>query len=177
MSPGPPRPMKHDGTWRLILETTVHTVLLPGTVIVVLPWLIVSSGLEVYVLPLGSLRVLGVMLIAIGLGLGTWCTWEFISSGKGTPNPLDPPKLVVARGAYRVVRNPMYVSVLAILLGEATILCSTALLLYAGGVFLLFHSFVVWYEEPTLGRMFGEAYERYRAQVPRWLPGRPRRAP
>jgi protein-S-isoprenylcysteine O-methyltransferase Ste14 len=73
-------------------------------------------------------------------------------------------------GPYRFVRNPMYVGVVAIVLGEALLLGAVALLWYAAVVWLAFHLFVLGYEEPTLGRSFGDEYKTYRENVPRWLP-------
>ena len=91
-------------------------------------------------------------------------------TGRGTPAPIDPPKELVARGLYRYVRNPMYVGVMSILVGEALIFASRTLVWYAVTVFIGFNLFVLLYEEPTLRHKFGAAYERYCAAVPRWLP-------
>lgn len=83
--------------------------------------------------------------------------------------PNDPPRKLVVQGLYSCVRNPMYVGVLAVLVGEAMFFASLALLQMAGIMFLLFHLFIVFYEEPALKRQFGESYRRYCAAVPRWL--------
>jgi protein-S-isoprenylcysteine O-methyltransferase Ste14 len=105
--------------------------------------------------------------------LGT-CIWEFARRGRGTLAPVDPPKTLVVQGLYRYVRNPMYVSVTTIVLGEALLTGSRALLAYWAVWFLAVNLFVIGYEEPTLHRRFGPAYERYRATVGRWVPRRPR---
>jgi protein-S-isoprenylcysteine O-methyltransferase Ste14 len=160
-----------SGVGRLIVETLAHTVLFPGTVIVGLPYLIVSSGPELHALGLGRLRWLGILPIVVGAAIGTWCTWDFVFSGQGTPNPLDPPKVLVARGPYRLVRNPMYVSVGFILAGEALFFGSLGLVVYATVVVVLFHFFVLSYEEPALRKLFGASYESYCRTVPRWIPG------
>ena len=154
----------------LIFKTLIHTILLPGTIIVVLPYLLLSSDLEILPFNLGALRFLGLLPIIFGLVVGSWCTSDFISYGRGTPNPLDPPKSLVARGPYRVVRNPMYVGVGSVLLGEVLLFGSTTLLVYAVVVLLGFHLFVTLYEEPTLKRRFGSSYEDYCRAVPRWIP-------
>jgi protein-S-isoprenylcysteine O-methyltransferase Ste14 len=73
-------------------------------------------------------------------------------------------------GLYRFVRNPQYVGVLLVVLGEALLAEAAILLAYTGFLAVGYHCFVRYYEEPTLGRLFGEAYTRYCAQVPRWLP-------
>lgn len=88
---------------------------------------------------------------------------------------MDPPKQLVASGPYRLVRNPMYIAVLTVLLGEAALFGAVELALFAGGFFLVVHAFVLLYEEPTLMRQFGAAYDEYCSRVRRWLPGRPKR--
>jgi protein-S-isoprenylcysteine O-methyltransferase Ste14 len=92
--------------------------------------------------------------------------WE----GIGTPAPVAPPERLVIGGVYRHVRNPMYVAVLATILGQALLLGRLVLLTYAAVLWLVFASFVRFYEEPTLRSRFGEDYEAYRRAVPAWLP-------
>src|SRR5918994_1908941 len=82
------------------------------------------------------------------------------------------PRLVVG-GVYRYVRNPMYVAVLAAIVGQALLLGRLGLLLYAAATWLLVAAFVHLYEEPSLTRRFGVDYEAYRRAVPAWWP-RPR---
>ena len=79
----------------------------------------------------------------------------------------------MARGLYRYSRNPMYVGVLSLVFAQALFFASPGTLLYAALLFLAFHAFVVLYEEPTLARSFGAAYQRYLASVPRWIPRLP----
>lgn len=119
---------------------------------------------------LGTARFLGVALGLPGILLYFRCAWGFAVVGSGTPAPIDPPKTLVVAGPYRYMRNPMYVGVLLILLGEALFFESAGLLLYTAFMFALFQLFIVLYEEPTLWRRFGDSYERYRSRVPRWLP-------
>ena len=92
-------------------------------------------------------------------------------TGKGTPNPLDPPKLLVRAGPYQIVRNPMYVSVWMILAGEALAFGSATLVLYLLAMAVVVHVVVVRYEEPALRRVFGSSYEEYCRRVPQWIPG------
>jgi protein-S-isoprenylcysteine O-methyltransferase Ste14 len=99
-----------------------------------------------------------------------WSFWNFLREGRGTPAPIDPPKELVAVGFYRYIRNPMYVAVLTLILGHFLWFEYLNLLLYAMFVFLAFHMFVIFYEEPTLRRNFGAAYEEYCRRVPRWFP-------
>jgi len=96
--------------------------------------------------------------------------WDFAANGRGTLAPVDPPRTLVVRGLYRYVRNPMYVGVMTILLGESLFFASTTLLRYAIGCFVAFHLFIMLYEEPTLRSKFGESYITYCSAVNRWLP-------
>jgi protein-S-isoprenylcysteine O-methyltransferase Ste14 len=107
-----------------------------------------------------------------GAALAVWCILSFAFLGRGTPAPFDPPRRLVLRGPYRYVRNPMYLGAALALAGAALFYRSGALLAYTGAFLLVMHAFVVWYEEPTLRRTFGESYEAYRRQVRRWLPSR-----
>lgn len=150
-----------------MLKTLIFTILVPGTVTILIPrWLLSADASQ----PTGTLRFIGLIPIATGAAIYLWCAWDFASKGRGTPAPIDPPKELVARGLYRFVRNPMYIGVLSILIGEAVLSASSALLGYAALVFLLFYLFVVLYEEPALKKKFGEAYTNYCAAVPRWTP-------
>ncbi len=151
-----------------ILKTLIFTLVVPPSVAVVVPlWL-----LE-FALPRpasGARGLLGALLIALGAAAYFWCAWDFAYYGLGTPAIVDPPKVLVARGLHRFVRNPMYLGVLAVVAGESAWFHSTRLLTYALCLALIFHFFVVLYEEPTLRKKFGEAYEDYRRTVPRWIP-------
>ena len=153
----------------VLLKTIIFTFFVPGTVTVVLPyWLLAASSTPP--MRLGILRYLGVIPIVIGVAIYLWCAWDFTFAGRGTPAPIDPPKELVVRGLYRYVRNPMYVGILSILLGEAFLFSSQRLFVYAAIVFGLFFLFVTLYEEPHLRKKFGEPYRRYCRNVPRWLP-------
>src|SRR5262249_43998672 len=146
------------------------TFLLPGTVTVGIPYWILSSR-EVAVISQGQpYRYLGIPLVMIG-GTGLlWCIWQFFSEGRGTLAPIDAPKHLVVRGLFRYVRNPMYVSVVTILIGEAIFFMSAAIIIEVGTFMVLVYLFVVFYEEPTLRRQFGKSYEKYSQQVGRWIP-------
>jgi protein-S-isoprenylcysteine O-methyltransferase Ste14 len=95
---------------------------------------------------------------------------QFVVRGHGTPAPVAPPTALVVTGQYRYVRNPMYVAVVSLVLGQAAWLGSPALLIYAAVLLVLFHIFVVSHEEPTLARRFGASFEEYRGHVRRWWP-------
>jgi protein-S-isoprenylcysteine O-methyltransferase Ste14 len=120
---------------------------------------------------LSIVRFTGLIPIALGALLYLWCAWDFTFTGKGTPAPFDPPKEMVARGLYKYVRNPMYVAALLVLIGETILFESALILIYAAIVFSVFHLWVIFYEEPTLRRKFGESYEEYCLKVSRWIPG------
>jgi protein-S-isoprenylcysteine O-methyltransferase Ste14 len=117
-----------------------------------------------------ALAVAGGLVAIAGLSLVGWCFYDFAARGRGTPAPWDPPKRLVTRGIYRRVRNPIYLGVLTILLGEAAFFGSIALLVWAAATALAFHLVVLLYEEPGLRNRFGSDYERYLSTVPRWLP-------
>jgi protein-S-isoprenylcysteine O-methyltransferase Ste14 len=152
-----------------LLKTLIFTIVVPGTVTVLVPrWILASE--EPNTLPLGAVRILGAHLLLVGAVVYLRCAWDFAVAGRGTPAPLDPPRELVARGLYRYVRNPMYVGILAILVGEALFFGSRRLLVYAAVAALFFNLFVLFYEEPALRRQFGKSYERYRKEVPRWIP-------
>jgi protein-S-isoprenylcysteine O-methyltransferase Ste14 len=144
---------------------------MPVAVDVVVPAVIVRSADER--IEFDVLFVLGASLIVSG----TWLLLDsvfvrFAHEGRGTLAPIDPPSFVVRGGAYRVVRNPMYVANVAIILGFGGVFGAWELAAWAAVVLVAFHLFVVLYEEPTLKRIFGDDYEGYRRDVGRWVPRR-----
>jgi protein-S-isoprenylcysteine O-methyltransferase Ste14 len=119
-----------------------------------------------------ALRILGAALILAGGGLVLETTARFALQGRGTPAPFAAPERFVVRGSYRVVRNPMYVGVLALIVGQALLLGREVLFVWACVAAILFQLFVVFHEEPELGRRFGSEYRDYRRRVGRWFPRR-----
>jgi protein-S-isoprenylcysteine O-methyltransferase Ste14 len=151
----------------LLVRNVVFTFVVPGTGAVLIPWWILRRHpAEAAIWP-------GVVPIALGAGLYVWCAWVFATVGRGTPGPWDAPRRLVAVGPYRWVRDPIYLAALAVILGEAWLFRSSALLVYGGEAAIVCHLFVVGYEEPTLRRRFGDSYETYRRSVNRWVPRRP----
>lgn len=114
-------------------------------------------------------RVLAMPLLLGGLGVALHCLGLFVRLGKGTPVPLDPPRVLVPSGLYRFSRNPMYVGYVAIALGYFLWSGELALLLYAALFAAAIHAWIVWIEEPGLRRRFGASYADYTRRVPRWL--------
>jgi protein-S-isoprenylcysteine O-methyltransferase Ste14 len=152
----------------LWLRALLFVLLLPGMLGYAIPiWLGSATGSSP-----GALHWLALLPLGVGTGVLLWCVRDFAVRGRGTLAPVDPPTRLVAAGLYRYVRNPMYVGVLTTLLGHALWFGSATLLVYAALLACGFHLFVVCYEEPSLERRFGDAYRRYCAEVPRWLPRR-----
>lgn len=152
------------------LKALLFLVLFPGTVIVYLPLWILSSRADIATVPIEGWGFIGLLFTIPGIAILLRCVWDFAHSGKGTPAPIDPPKELVVKGLYRYVRNPMYVGILMALIGESILFRSYAVLAYTGVVFLAFTAFVFFYEERVLKTKFGESYERYLKEVPRWIP-------
>ena len=114
-------------------------------------------------------RFLGLVPLFIGILVALWTVISFALVGKGTPAPFDPTKKLVI-GLFRYVRNPMYLGAVSVMVGEAVLLQSFGLFLLAVVMWMFFHTFVVYYEEPNLRKKFGEEYVEYMKAVPRWLP-------
>jgi protein-S-isoprenylcysteine O-methyltransferase Ste14 len=157
---------------RASLGTALFFVLAPGVVAGLGPWLL--TGWKVrepspHWLPL---RVLGVLLIASGAFVLVQSFVRFVFEGGGTPAPVAPTQQLVVGGYYGYVRNPMYLAVTAVVLGQALLLERPILFVYAAAVGAAMAAFAHWYEEPRLRGRFGEQYERYRRAVPAWWPRR-----
>jgi len=152
----------------LWIRWIAFTLMIPGTVTVLVPWLILSRTRTGAILTTASLA--GAPLIALGIFIYGWCSREFINRGRGTPAPYDPPKKLVVSGLYRYTRNPMYVGIVLLLIGEALVFRSIALGIYSAVFWLLFHLRVIFYEEPKLRELFGREYLDYCAEVKRWMP-------
>jgi protein-S-isoprenylcysteine O-methyltransferase Ste14 len=163
--------MKNEQTiaWALF-KTFVFTLIVPGTVGVFIPrWIILANGGS-QSFPHGWWRWIGSVPLVAGFCVYLVCAWDFAVSGLGTPAPIDMPRKLVVKGLYRFVRNPMYVGVASFVVGQALVFRSGAVLVYVACVWVLFNLFVIFHEEPTLHRTFGEEYEEYCRRVPRWLP-------
>jgi protein-S-isoprenylcysteine O-methyltransferase Ste14 len=145
----------------LLLKLLAFMIAAPGTITLWLPLFLLFPEIRHRPIAWGAPTLGAGLLIGLGITGYIWCALDFVFAGKGTPAPIDPPKLVVVRGLYRFTRNPMYVSVLILLTGESLFFRSVALLEYAAVVAIGFHLFVVFYEEPALRKRMGTSYQEY----------------
>lgn len=153
-----------------VLGSAIFFVVVPGVMAGVVPWWINGWQFSPPLLSTEITRAIGVVLILIGLPGLLDSFRRFVVDGLGTPAPVAPTESLVVTGLYRYVRNPMYVAVLAIILGQWLLFADWRLLIYGAAFWLVTHIFVVTYEEPTLRESFGAGYDAYRKGVPRWLP-------
>lgn len=150
------------------LGSAIFFAVAPGIVAGLIPWWLTRWQM----LP-GSffpLRILGALLTLAGAAFLVQAFARFVSEGRGTPAPVAPTEHLVVGGIYRYVRNPMYLCVLAAIVGQAMLFAQPVLLAYAAIVGAAVISFVLAYEEPTLLKRYGNEYEAYRRAVPAWLP-------
>jgi protein-S-isoprenylcysteine O-methyltransferase Ste14 len=152
---------------RAAIGSALFFVVAPGVVVGLVPWWI--TGWELRPAPI-AVRALGVLVLVVTLPVLVSAFVRFVRDGLGTPAPVAPTERLVVSGAYRYVRNPMYVAVIGAIVGQAVLLGQTVLLGYAALVAALVMSFVRLYEEPVLRRQFGAEYEAYRRAVPGWVP-------
>lgn len=154
--------------WRNVL----FVIVVPGTVAGLIPWLITRWNME----PWGPwpwlVVAVAVGLIAAGVAFLLHAVWRFASEGRGTPAPVAPTEHLVVGGAYRHVRNPMYIAVAAAIGGQALLSPSPGIVLYLLLFLTAVALFARYYEEPTLLSAHGDQYARYRESVPGWLPRR-----
>ncbi|MEX0290039.1 MAG: isoprenylcysteine carboxylmethyltransferase family protein [Flavobacteriaceae bacterium] len=154
----------------LFIRNLVFTILQPGLVAGLIPFWILGNRFEVALKqPFQSNHYLGAMIFLLGLIIMLWCITSFAVKGKGTLSPVDPTKKLVISGLYKFSRNPMYVGVVLILIGEAIFFQSRELWLYVIAVFVAFNLFAMLVEEPRLRRDFGEEYRNYCKRVRRWI--------
>ena len=153
-----------------VLKTLLFTIFVPGTVAVYLPYRFADAPWPVQV---NAWVVAGAAMFLSGGLIYLSCAWHFAWTGQGTPAPIDPPKVLIVRGLNRYVRNPMYIGVLIMVVGQAVFFRAGHLLYYAAFVMVTVHLFVLFYEEPHLRKQFGASYEEYLQRVPRWLPKAP----
>lgn len=153
-----------------IAGSAIFLVIAPGTVAVWIPWTLCRWRLAPPLLGLAVFRTIGVLMIAAGFPVLLDSFARFAIQGLGTPAPVAPPQHLVVTGLYRFVRNPMYVAVVSMILGQGLLFGSLRVLEYGVAVWLGFHLFVLLYEEPTLRSKFGGEYKEFCVNVGRWIP-------
>lgn len=154
----------------LYLRILVFTILQPGVVAGLIPWLILKYEPGIILNDTFSAwQYLGIVFFVFGLLILLMCIARFGFEGKGTLSPLDPTKKLVIAGLYKYSRNPMYVGVMMILAGETVFFQSYHLLVYSILIFCAFHAFIIYREEPRLLKDFGEEYISYKSAVRRWI--------
>jgi protein-S-isoprenylcysteine O-methyltransferase Ste14 len=152
--------------------SSVFFALAPGVVAGVIPWLTTRWEMRSPLPYWTPFRITGAILTAAGAVVLIHSFVRFVVEGAGTPAPVAPTERLVVGGLYRYVRNPMYLGVLAAIVGQALLLGQPVLLGYALLLFIIVAAFVRWYEEPVLSRRFGAQYDAYRRAVPAWWPRR-----
>jgi protein-S-isoprenylcysteine O-methyltransferase Ste14 len=154
----------------LVAGTAIFFLLLPLQVAGTVPWLLSRWRMRPPLLGWSGFRVLGVVLIAAGVPVLLAAIVRFVRQGRGVPAPVLEARHLVVSGLYRYVRNPMYIAVLCVIVGQGLLLGSGPVLYYALAVAAGFHLFVLLHEEPSLRSRFGGEYEAYCRGVRRWRP-------
>ena len=154
----------------LFLRNLFFTVLQPGVVAGLVPFLIARKNFENIADHAFQIHhYVGIVVCLAGIGITLHCIANFAIHGRGTLSPADPTQQLVISGLYKFSRNPMYVGVMLMLIGEAIFTQSTGLLVYSIGVFTAFNLFIVFREEPRLKKDFGTSYHEYCKTVRRWI--------
>lgn len=154
----------------LLLRNLIFTVLQPGVVTGLIPYLLLRNSGRTFFPDSWTIRhYVGALVMISGFSILLSCILRFATEGKGTISPVDPTKKLVAKGLYRYSRNPMYLGAMLALTGEAVFWQSLVLAIYAAIVFIGFNLFIILHEEPRLKRDFGAEYESYFQKVRRWL--------
>lgn len=152
-----------------LLDHLRDILILPFTVTVIVPYLLLPSDYEL--LPESIFwKISGILLLILGSALFMWTVMLFDRNGKGTLAPWQPTAKLIVKGPYKHCRNPMITGVFIILLGEFFLLNSLDTLIWALIFFIINTVYFIFKEEPDLLKRFGKEYERYKKNVPRWLP-------
>ena len=153
-----------------VLGSALFFVVAPAMLAGAIPWWMTHWEFRPPFLAAEATRLAGVALIIAGVPGVLDSFGRFALQGLGTPAPIAPPRNLVVSGLYRYVRNPIYVAVVAVILGQGVLFADSRLLVYGALLWLFFHLAVIVHEEPTLRQSFGAEYESYCANVPRWIP-------
>ena len=153
-----------------ILGSAIFLVIAPGIVAGYVPWRISRWHVGAPLLGISLSRLVGVLLIVAGIPVLLDSFARFALQGLGTPAPIFPTRHLVVSGFFQYVRNPMYVAVVSLILGQGLFFGSIGLVEYGTAVCLGFYLFVLIYEEPVLRKSYGREYEEFCTNVPRWIP-------
>jgi protein-S-isoprenylcysteine O-methyltransferase Ste14 len=154
----------------IFLKNILFLLVAPTSVTILSPWLLLKYLGGHLAFDIGAAKFIGIPLIILGAAIYLWCDWNFAVTGKATPAPIDAPKVLVVNGLFTRVRNPFYIGIVTVLIGEAILFQSGVLLIFAAVMWAAFHSFVMFYEEPHLRKTFGASYAEYCKKTPRWIP-------
>lgn len=155
----------------ILIRALCYATLFVGFFLIAVPARVIAASGLVRPAQIGPQQLAGLAAGAAGAAIVAACILAFVAVGRGTPAPFDPPRRLVVRGPYAIIRNPMYVGAALAMSGAALYYGSLWLLGYVGFFLAVTHLFIVTYEEPTLRETFGDAYAEYRAGVGRWWPG------
>lgn len=154
----------------LYLRNILFFILQPGIVAFLVPYILAKEKFKQEIIEdFDALNYIGIVLGLLGLIIVFYCIYRFIIDGRGTLSPADKTKVLVIKGLYKYSRNPMYIGVLLILLGEIFFTKSIVLFGYSIFTFLGFHLFVIFVEEPRLKKDFKSSYASYTSKVNRWF--------
>ena len=152
------------------LGSLVFFIVAPGTILGFVPWSLTEWRIGAPFFGIEFLRWVGAALIVLGLFPLLSSFTRFALDGLGTPAPIAPPAKLVVTGFYSRVRNPIYVALLTILLGESLLFGDERVAVWGVLFWLFTFAIVVLQEEPSLRQQFGDEYRTYCENVPRWVP-------
>jgi protein-S-isoprenylcysteine O-methyltransferase Ste14 len=155
--------MKIKGYLRVVMNMFFFLILLP------LFLNLVGSRFNLHIFRCGICSTLGQFLVLAGIMIIADCSRLFTKIGRGTLAPSAMPEKLVTKGLYQFSRNPMYLGIFSVLLGEFLYLGSCLLFFYLILIVIIFHLDIVRREEPELKKRFGKEYLEYEKKVPRWL--------
>lgn len=154
----------------LFFRNLLFTILQPGIVAGLIPYWILDENVRApFMQSLKFYHYLSIIAFGIGFIILLTCIMSFAVQGRGTLSPADPTKKLVISGLYKFSRNPMYVGVTLMLIGESIFFQSNTLSIYTLCIFSAFNIFIIFFEEPRLARDFGYEYSKYREKVRRWV--------
>lgn len=162
--------MERKGRLAAGAGSAIFFAVAPGVVAGLIPWWLTGWRVTEPIPGWGAVRVLGAVLTFIAALVLTSSFARFVIEGVGTPAPVAPTRHLVVGGLYRYVRNPMYIAVVAAIVGQSLLFGQLGLLAYAAVVGALMAAFAGWYEGPALLEQFGDEYAEYRQAVPGWWP-------